>query len=384
MKAVHFGAGNIGRGFIGLLLSKAGYEVCFVDVNEEMVAELQRRRSYTVTLANDAREKTRVEGVTAIHGNQLEQVAAAVAEADIVTTAVGVGALKYLAPALAEGIKLRVAQGTVAAPLHVLACENTIGGSSQLKELVYGLLDDSVTSKLKELVAFPDTAVDRIVPLQQNEDPLEVVVEPFFEWVIDESALLAGATKIEGAHYVRNLEPYIERKLFTVNTGHCVAAYHGFLAGCETIQQAMADENVRSKVLGTLTETGNALVSAHGFDGDKHRHYIETILGRFANPHLTDEVSRVGRSPIRKLSPQDRLVRPAKLAHELGLATDYLAAGMAAALCFREAGDPESVAVQETIEQQGVSAALTQYTGLPSDHAIHQQALAQYEKLRRL
>ncbi|MFC4304601.1 mannitol-1-phosphate 5-dehydrogenase [Cohnella boryungensis] len=378
MKAVHFGAGNIGRGFIGLTLSQAGYEVCFVDVNDQIVSLLQQRRSYTVKLANDTGDETRVSGVTALHGSRAEQVAAAIAEADLVTTAVGVGALKHVAPALAQGIALRLAQSD-APPLHVIACENTIGGSAQLKGLTYALLNESFIRQAEQRTAFPDAAVDRIVPIQQNEDPLEVVVEPFFEWVVDESALLEGAGRIDGIHYVPDLEPYIERKLFTVNTGHCVAAYHGYLAGYRTIQEVMADGKLKDEVLRTLMETGDMLVRRHSWDSREHRRYVERILERFANPHLTDEVARVGRSPIRKLSPQDRLVRPARLAHESGLPTEQLASGMAAALFFDAPDDPEAASLQAELAEEGPSAVIERYTGLPSGHPILRQALARYE-----
>ena len=230
MKAVHFGAGNIGRGFIGLLLSQAGYKVTFVDVNEAFVAQLQERGEYPVTLASEGLETVIVKNVTALSSvTHAEEVAAAIAEADLVTTAVGVSILKHIAGTVADGIRRRLAVSS--APLHVIACENAIGGSAQLKELVYAKLDEADRAKAEASVAFPNAAVDRIVPLQQHEDILKVVVEPFYEWVVDASQMLPGYTPVEGVHYVDNLEPYIERKLFTVNTGHCSAAYLGFLQG---------------------------------------------------------------------------------------------------------------------------------------------------------
>ena len=104
MKAVHFGAGNIGRGFIGLLLSQAGYEVCFIDVNEELVSELKARGEYPVTLASEGHETTVVKGITALNSaSEPEAAARAVAEADLVTTAVGVNILKFIAGTIAEG-----------------------------------------------------------------------------------------------------------------------------------------------------------------------------------------------------------------------------------------------------------------------------------------
>ena len=183
-----------------------------------------------------------------------------------------------------------------ASRLHIIACENAIGGSSQLKEHVYGKLDDETKRKADQLVAFPDAAVDRIVPLQQHEDRLKVVVEPFYEWAVDRSQMFEDYVPVEGIHYVDRLEPYIERKLFTVNTGHCSAAYVGFLKGYETIQDAMKDEAVAGHVRAVLEETGAALIHKHGFNPSEHQAYIDTILERFRNPALTDEVSRVGRS----------------------------------------------------------------------------------------
>jgi mannitol-1-phosphate 5-dehydrogenase len=381
MKAVHFGAGNIGRGFIGLILSKAGFQVTFVDVNETLVSLLRERGQYEVVYAEENGRKIVVTNVRAIDGNHVDEVAAAVASADLVTTAVGVNILKFIAEPIAKGIERRL-EAAVSTPLHVIACENAIGGSSLLKAQVRSRLSESSQSAIEGSVAFPNAAVDRIVPLQHHADPLQVTVEPFSEWVVDRSALLSGfPSSIEGIHLVDDLEPYIERKLFTVNTGHCCAAYHGFLRGFETIQQAMADPQVKREVEGVLQETGAMLVQKYGFPEEAHRRYRDTIVERFTNPHLTDEVVRVGRSPIRKLSPNDRLVRPATLALELGIPVPHLCLAMAAAFRFEVADDPESAELQAAIAADGLDAVISKYTSLPSTHPLHRHIADAYEKL---
>lgn len=383
MKAVHFGAGNIGRGFIGLLLSRSGYEVCFLDVNKELVSELKQRGEYPVVTASENGETTIVKGVTAINSAEEPEAAArAVAEADLVTTAVGVGILKHIAGTIAEGLKLRLQSN--AAPLHIIACENAIGGSTQLKEHVFTRLDEETRRKAEELVAFPDAAVDRIVPLQQHEDKLKVVVEPFFEWAVDRSQMFGDFVPVEGVHYVERLEPYIERKLFTVNTGHCSAAYMGFLKGFTTIQDAMGSEEVTDHVRAVLEETGAALIGKHGFDPSEHGKYIDTILERFRNPALTDEVTRVGRSPIRKLSPGDRLVAPAMEAFRQGLEYRALAGSMAAALLFDVPEDPESAELQASVEELGVMDTAVKYTGIAAEHPIMNVLIEEYDRLKAL
>lgn len=381
MKALHFGAGNIGRGFIGLILSRAGYAVTFSDVNQELVNALQQRGEYTVELANENKDQEMVSGVKAIDGRELQTVAATVVEADLITTAVGVSVLKRIAPGIAEGLEQRRRAGPVQKPLHIIACENAIGGSAQLKDHVYALLDEQARAFADQYVYFPNSAVDRIVPIQNHEDPLHVQVEPFYEWVVDRSQMAPAFKPIDGIIYVEDLEPYIERKLFTVNTGHCAAAYIGYVNGYDTIQKAITDENVKSVVYGILQETGRVLVKRFGFNPEQHEQYIAKILGRFVNPYLTDEVTRVGRSPIRKLSPNDRLVRPALLAHAEGMEVTYLAKAMAAACRFNAADDPEAVELQSMIREKGVTAALRHYTSLDEGHPVLVEAVKQYHQM---
>src|SRR5690606_15107323 len=125
MKAVHFGAGNIGRGFIGLLLYQSGFETCFVDVNKEIVDLLNEKRQYTVKLANEAQEHFSVENVYGINSvENPEQVAEAIAHSDLVTAAVGPTILPMIAGAIANGLKKRLTQ--TKKELTIIACENMI------------------------------------------------------------------------------------------------------------------------------------------------------------------------------------------------------------------------------------------------------------------
>lgn len=381
MKAVHFGAGNIGRGFIGLLLSRAGYQVEFIEIDEERVALLNERRQYTVTLANEEAEATVVRHVSAINGKELDRVAQSIAVADVVTTAVGVTFLKYVAKGIAKGIEMRCQQEE-AKPLVIIACENTIGGSTKLKEYVYEHLSTDFKKIAAMLIAFPDAAVDRIVPLQQHEDKLQVTVEPFYEWIIDRSALPEEYPAIEGVHYVDRLDPFIERKLFTVNTGHCCAAYHGYLQQYSTVQETMRNDAIVAEVRGVLSETGTVLIKKYGFDEVEHHRYIDKIIERFCNPYLTDEVVRIGRSPIRKLSLNDRLVRPALAAYSLGIEVPYLTKTIAAALLFDYREDPESVELQKSLKERGVHETIANYTKILESHPLHSSIVAAYESLQ--
>ncbi len=383
MKAVHFGPGNIGRGFIGLLLSQSGYEVCFAARNERQVSLLNERRRYTVTLANVAKDQIVVDNVSAVLIQDADTLAQRIAEADVVTTAVGASALKHIAGAIAKGIELRLKQQIHQRPLHVMACENVMNGSSLLKRKVYAHLDAVWHAAADRLISFPNTLVDRIIPDQTHEDPLAVRVEPFFEWIVHRPALKPGFGGIEGIRYAESLEPYLERKLFTVNTGHCSAAYLGYLAGYRTIQEAMKDPRIKDKVRKVMEETGQLLIEKYGFNELEHKKYIQNTLERFSNPSLIDKVVRVGRSPLRKLSSNDRLIRPAMQAHEMGLDVPNLVTAVAAGLLYDYVEDPEAIKLQSEIRQTGVNHVVDTHMGIPEKHRIHRQIVADYEQLRQ-
>jgi mannitol-1-phosphate 5-dehydrogenase len=378
--AVHFGAGNIGRGFIGLLLSKSGYDVCFVTRNRRKISLLKQRKQYSVFIANQTNDQINVKNVTAVSSQDRVAVAKRIAKTDLITTAVGVSNLPNIAKKIANGIELRLKSNT--RPLHIIACENGIEASSKLKKSVYEHLPADVQEKADRYVAFPNAAVDRIVPAQHHEDPLEVTVEPYFEWVIDRSAMLGGLPEIKDIKLVDSLEAFIERKLFTVNTGHCCAAYHGYLKGYSTIQEVMADRRLTAEIKNVMYETGSMLTEKYKLDEDEHKNYIDKILDRFKNPSLTDKVVRVGRSPIRKLSKGDRLVRPAMQAYHLGMDVSHLTKAMAAALLFDYDKDPEAAKLKQAIRKNGINHVISKFLGIPNSHPVHNKIANKYKEFK--
>lgn len=379
MIALHFGAGNIGRGFIGALLTKSGYDVVFADVNEAVINELNEKRRYPVELADASRQTETIGPVQAINsGKQTEELYEWITKADLVTTAVGPSVLKLIAGSLAEGLKRRLSKNKK--PLNIIACENMIGGSDHLKEAVFSYLTEEEQEALSVLVGFPNSAVDRIVPVQQHDDPLKVSVEPFFEWAVDKTAFAGEVPDIEGVTYVSDLAPYIERKLFTVNTGHAIAAYAGYQRGFKTIRDAVCDPEVRETLTGALEETGQYLIQTYGFSEEEHQSYIKKIIGRFENEFISDDITRVARSPLRKLGEHDRLIRPARKLSSLNVKAVHLAEGIARALQFDFADDQEAVQLQNMIREKGYRGVLGEVCGLAAEDPLVPLILKHLEK----
>ena len=204
MQSVHFGAGNIGRGFIGQILHEAGYDITFVDIQSEVVDALKRTGRYDVILADEAGTRIPVDRVTALHSvDEAADVVARLAAADLITTAVGPSVLPILAPAIADGLLERASrEGT---PVNVIACENMIGGSRSLRDSVLEHLPDGEARQaVDEVAGFPNAAVDRIVP-EQTSEGIDVLVEPFYEWIVDSSQIRGDRPDVPGITYVDDL-----------------------------------------------------------------------------------------------------------------------------------------------------------------------------------
>jgi len=375
--AVHFGAGNIGRGFVGLILHRAGYQVVFADVVEELIDALNATPSYRVRKVGLESGEEVVDNYRAVNSRHDELAAVAeIAAADIVTTAVGPTVLKFVAPPIAAGLRQRAGG---AAPLAVMACENAINATDVLAGHIRSAVPEAEWPAVAAKAVFANTAVDRIVPAQAADAGLDVTVETYFEWAIERPPFGGDEPSIPDATWVDNLAPYIERKLFTVNTGHATTAYHGFARGIRKLSDALADDAVRSAVEGVLGETKRLLVAKHHFSDEAQQAYVDKILQRFANPYLPDTVDRVGRQPLRKLSRHERLIGPAAELAERGVRPQHLVATVDAALSFDVPDDPESVELQRLLRTLPAAEATERICGLTPADPLYADVLAVLE-----
>jgi mannitol-1-phosphate 5-dehydrogenase len=368
MKAIHFGAGNIGRGFVGLLLHEAGYEVVFADVNASLIDALNAAPRYLVHEVGEETTPRVVDNFRALNSAEHEdQLVDEIATADVVTTAVGPNVLKFVAPVIMAGLRRRNAS---LPPLAVMACENAINATDVLAEHVRGNVAAQEWHDVAARAVFANTAVDRIVPGQAADAGVDVTVEAFYEWVIERSAFPGTPPVIPGATFVDKLEPYIERKLFTVNTGHATVAYFGFAAGVSKISDALAVPQVADAARRVLEETSALLVAKHGLDEAQQRGYREKILSRFANPALPDTVERVGRQPLRKLGRHERFIGPAAEIAEQGTRPAALLEAIGAVLAFDVPEDDQSVDLQRMLQDKTPDAFVQDVCGLEPSHPL--------------
>ena len=295
---------------------------------------------------------TNISGVNSTTDAVLEEIT----QAEVITTAVGLVVLPRIAPAIAKGITMRMERG-ITGCLNIIACENAIKASSKLK------------------------AVDRIVPPVKSENFIDVVVENYYEWNVEQASFKGEIPAIKGMNLADNLMAYIERKLFTLNTGHAITSYLGYLKGYHTVDESIGDEKIYETVKAAMQESGAGLIEKYGFDREAHMAYIEKIIGRFRNHYLEDDVARVGREPLRKLSATDRLVKPTMTAVGYGLPVEHLLIGIGAALHYDNAADQQSVELQAKIKENGVRAAFSEISGV-TDAAILDKVVEKYDNMK--
>lgn len=348
MKAVMYGGGNIGRGFIGMLFSMSGYEVTFIDVAQPVIDGLNRDGRYPVRIvSNEGHEDIEVEHVRAVNGNDREAAAEAIAEADVIATAVGVNVLKFIVPNLAEGIRRRrVRQG---GPLNIIICENLVDANKVLEKLLKAELTKEEAAWLDENIGLVEASIGRMVPVQTEEmkagNPLRVCVERYGFLPVDKAAFRGEIPEIKNMVPYEPFDYYIRRKLYVHNMGHAVCAYLGLYTHREYIYEAIEDSCIQNIVQNAMLESALALSKAYQMPVELLVRHFQDLLSRFKNRALKDTCARVGGDPKRKLSHTDRLIGSSLLCLEHGVQPVFISVGTAGAVYeyIREAGAQQCV-----------------------------------------
>ncbi len=365
-KIIQFGAGNIGRGFMGQLFHESGFEIVFVDVVDSIVEEINRLGKYTISIVGKDAQSVEIDDIHAVNGRQGTLVSEEIADADLICTAVGANILPRLASAIAQGLVLRYDND--GGDLNILLCENLHDAAACLREAVSANLPEDRRDEILESTGFVQAVVSRMVPVQSSgtsdSQPLAVRVEAYKRLPIDSTAIVGKFPKITGIELVSNFEAHVERKLYTHNCAHAVLGYLGHEQGLVYGYEALQNPGIYNKLNLVLQETGQALISKHGFDPAEHQAHVADLLARFQNEALGDTCSRLARDPIRKLAPDDRLVGAARLCESQGVAPNELAEVIATALRYEDADDLAAVKLQSMIKEFGIDDTMSQVCGI--------------------
>ena len=384
-QALMYGAGNIGRGFIGQLFHMSGYEISFIDVNMAVIDKMNTDGQYPIYITEgESYREYLVTGVHGVNGRDNEAIAEAMASADIMATAVGVNILKFIAAPFACGVRRRMEKG-IEAPLNVIICENMIEADKYFAGLVKQNLSEEEAKYFDSHIALVEPSIGRMVPATPKEiaeqNPLAVCVEPYCELPVDKHAFKGEIPAIANMVPFAPFDFFIRRKLFMHNMSHALTAYFGALRGYTYIWEAALDADIRKLAGDALAEASKALNLEYGVSADELKAFSDNLLERFENKLLGDTIERVGKDTKRKLSENDRLIGVAKLCEKLGIPSTNILAGVAAGLHFAPEADESSCEVAKDARENGVFHALETYCGVSADAPMAKVIKDYYEKI---
>ena len=393
-KIVIFGAGRIGRSFIGQLFGCNGYKVEFVDINSEIVKVLNKKGSYRIIIRREKDEEIIVPNVHAIDASDEKKVAEAVATAGIMAISVGRNAVGKVIPGIASGLKLRYVH-CHDSPLDIILAENM----RSAKEFVQRLLREKLPENypFEKLVGLVETSIGKMVPImtqaELEKDPLLIFAEPYNTLILDRRGFKSAIPDIKELAPKDNMKAWVDRKAFIHNLGHATAAYFGFYKHPEItyLSEIFNDREVCDFTREVMLQSADLLCHAYPQEFTKAdlESHADDLIYRFRNKALRDTVFRVGQDLIRKLGPDDRFMGAIHLAIKVVKPYDKIIKAMTYGFYFKardEAGryyEPDVKFLTELSKDFELT--LTQHLGLntPEDQKIITELFGLYKKLSK-
>jgi mannitol-1-phosphate 5-dehydrogenase len=371
-KLVIFGAGKIGRSFIGQLFSMGGYEVVFIDIFKPVIDELNKRGNYNVIVKGENEEILNIKNVRGVLAGDEEKVIEEIASASIMAVSVGIGAIPKIIPLLAKGLIKRF-ESKDKLPIDIILAENLRDAAEFFHEKIIEVVPPGYP--LDQMVGLVETSIGKMVPIMRKkdseEDILQVFAEPYNTLILDKKAFKNPIPDIEGLAPKENMKAWVDRKLFIHNLGHATAAYLGYLCDPKFVflYEPLNISELFNEVRNTILQAADLLLKKYPceFTVESLTAHVDDLLSRFKNINLGDTIFRVGCDLERKLSVQDRLAGVIHLAIEMNLPYDKILFALICGCHFR-ATDEEGNMLQGDFEfsrlyTKGLKFVLTEICG---------------------
>jgi mannitol-1-phosphate 5-dehydrogenase len=352
-RCVVVGTGRVAGGFLAPTLRAAGWKTILVGRNRSVIEAINEGSGLWLNVAGAPSGSRWIGGVRAVPLDD-PSLPGIVAEADLVATAVGPSSLLEVGRLLAPLLRARLQ--TSGNPVNVIAFENHRRAPEILTR---GLLEGHtpLAEHVGRRIGIGGAAVWRAVSNREvTPSGVRYDANGVDECYVDAASLVIGAPldgSISGLELVRPFEDRIVEKLWVFNAGHAAAAYLGWHAGCETLDEAMAHEGIRATISSVVREVQaafEAYLSARPGSVPIPSRRLGSILDLYADPVLDDTVVRVARDPRRKLAAGDRLIGPANAYLAAGMRPDALACVIAAALAYGEESDRQARDLRRELE----------------------------------
>ncbi|MCM8788464.1 MAG: hypothetical protein NC907_01605 [Candidatus Omnitrophica bacterium] len=373
-KVLHFGAGNIGRGFFGQLYCQSGYHVIFVDIDESIIKMLNGRKEYPLWLTGKEIEKLTIKNVSGINFTDRQAILKASKDINLLSFSVGVNNVGNLIQVLKEIIENK-AISNPSSQLNIIIGENIKDASKTLKQHIIKNLSPSAVEYFEKNVGLVETVLGRMIPIVpeqlKKQYPLIVLAEPYYTMPVAKNMFKGELPQVKGFLFVDDIETYEAMKLYIHNFTHAAFAYAGHKKGYTFIWQTVADRKIKDLVHKAHIEVKQAINKKYNITLKEIDDYYNDLLARFSNKNLADTVIRVAREPIRKIGPNDRIIGAAKLCQNQNILPEYISFFAALCIYYDEPSDPESRKLKNLLETRGLDYVLENISGLSRQDSLY-------------
>jgi mannitol-1-phosphate 5-dehydrogenase len=340
-KIIIFGAGKIGRSFIGQIFNRSGYEVVFVNISARLIDLINEKKQYRVVIkSNKGDEIIPITHVRGIHLDDTETLVEELTDVPLMALSVGQQGLPAALPLIAMSL-LKRQQKYDHWPLDIIIAENMRNADQFIAGELAKLLPTGFP--LNELVGLVESSIGKMVPMMSGkdleEDLLQVFAEPYNSLIVAKDGFKNRVPDVDFLAPKENIKAWVDRKLFIHNLGHATAAYLGFQKNPKWVYlyEALADREIFLATRETMLQSAEILMALYPgeFTRSDLIYHIDDLLERFQNKALGDTIFRVGCDLYRKLGPEDRLAGPVHVALKHGKPYDRIIEAIKAAMNFK-------------------------------------------------
>ncbi len=385
MKTLIWGAGREGRGFLADLFAPYS-DIHLVDSDPLLISALRKAGGYRLLLrpAQGLPEERFFDAFTAWRTDDKE-LDGQIIDADAIALCVYLGDMPRAIARIAGGLEKR-RQRNKSQLLDMFICANSINYAPELWKLLRAAMPDAAQQAwLDDTVGVVETLVRRTCISPGKEaggDPLAIMTNMFPTLTIDGGAVKRNYGDLKILEPTADMRMEERRKIYTYNLLHATYAYLGYPKGYEFINQSRDDERIQSVAEKVYAESASALRARYNLGEKEMAEYENTMWSYVVNPAMRDPILRTGSDPIRKLSRHERIIGPALLCLEHGIAPDNIALAAAAAFRYDNPDDPAAQRLSAEIHRIGLGACMEKHCGVDPRSAFGIRIAALFNQLK--
>jgi mannitol-1-phosphate 5-dehydrogenase len=366
------GAGSIGRSVTGFVFLSLGCELVYVDVVPTVVDALNRDQYYTIRDEEAHPERIRRIGpVRALLADDPE-VKALANRASFLCTSVGAKGMWALGETLADWLRGRDLEN--GPTLSILLMENNHACEQIIRDAIRRIYGSKTNA-----VSIHRTSIERMTKMTPRSDgSADVVSEPFIPIILSKDALADSPMFSDSRYFMLTdrLEKFYDRKLYINNLGHAAMAYMGLPKGYHTTIEALGDSQLLVRLRRVLMESSRMLCRRYGFSREELEDHVENLIQhRYGNTILNDSLIRLGRDPVRKLGPNERLIGCAHSCLSCGVEPEAIIEIILLAMRYPDMSDAGAQQLHRIMKEGGVPEILTQVCRLEPHEPLYQRIL---------